>query len=145
MVAANIMRAAPFTLREDSTLNDLLKALTSEDSKAIPVIDSANKAIGVIPADRLLKELVLNLPAPGGPREIVRNMAGLGKKPVTGLMDKAFAHCSPDTPATGIAAAFDGDKAGIILVVDDNMRLLGVITPGDLLKRLWEYKEKETR
>jgi len=49
------------------------------------------------------------------------------------IMNPEPAYCSVDTPLSGIAARFADESITGLLVVDDDKRLLGVITDSDLI------------
>ena len=76
--------------------------------------------------------------------EFHQKCAELAGKDVCDVMDKEFAKIGPDVSVMEIATIFVSSERPIecILVVDNEDRLLGIISPWDIFKRLCEYAEK---
>ncbi|MBI2413116.1 MAG: CBS domain-containing protein [Deltaproteobacteria bacterium] len=140
MVAANIMGMAE-ALRVGSTIADALKAL--KDSEVAPVVDGEGRLVGQIEARDLLKGL--SVLESDGALNLSDGVAGLEGRKVEDLMERAFVHTGPEAEASSVMALMEGKKALSVFVVDDGMRLLGRITPKDMLERIWEYRERKGR
>lgn len=136
MVAANIMCAAE-ALRIGSTIADARKIL--KDAEAAPVVDGEGRLVGQIEAYDLLKGLAV----PDRPLGLLEGVSGIEMGKVEDLMDRSFACVGPEAEASAVMALLEGKKALSVFVVDDGMRLLGRITPKDMLERIWEYRERK--
>ncbi|MBI4949041.1 MAG: CBS domain-containing protein [Deltaproteobacteria bacterium] len=138
MVAANIMGIAE-ALRIGSTIAEALPAL--RNSSVVPVVDDEGRLNGTIDAYGLLKGLVPS----DGPLGLLPGIGGLEKGKVEDVMERGFASTGPEASASSLMALMEAKKALFVFVVDDGMRLLGRVTPMDILERLWEYKERQGR
>jgi len=142
VIAANIM-ATGDTLTPGAALSDAIR-LAAKTRTAIPVVGKDNKVFGVIPLKTLLKAILPREgPAAANLLPSFVNSHGVLSGSIDEFIDKGYLRASPDARFAEIAAMFmNGAAADCVLVVDDHERLLGVISPGDLFKRLWEYSEK---
>ncbi len=151
MIAANIMTTDVLTFTPNNTLLDAVRLAGKNAVRQIPVVDGENKVLGVITPGIVLKVLLAgsspqdSAKGPNGPKGLLDYFEGLAAQTVEGLMDKGFLSVMPETRASEIAVLFADSKTPVdsILVVDDHKRLLGMISPPDVFKRLWEYLEKK--
>lgn len=154
MIAANLMTTGVVTLKPDATMYDAMKLVSSRSVRQIPVVDFNSKVIGVITPRTLMKAILPKYISEGmiedvrfAPElpEFVENIDALAEKKVEDLIDRDFTTVSPETHSMEIAALFINPRKHIesILVVDDKKRLLGIISPWDVFRRLWEYAEKK--
>jgi len=62
-------------------------------------------------------------------------------------MDERFVTVKPETSTMEVATIYITSKEPVesILVVDDQKRILGVISRWDIFKRLCEYSEKKNQ
>ena len=134
MIAANIMGIAE-AVSPGSTIAEALSAL--KDAAVVPVVDNDGRLVGQIDARDLLKGLAPS----GGPVGPLDGVAGLDN----GKMERAFAFTGPDSDASSLMALMEAKKSLSVFIVDDGMRLLGRVTPMDILERLWEFKERKGR
>lgn len=137
MVAANIMVFAE-AASQGSAIAEALKLL--KDAPVVPVVDGEGRLVGQLEARCLVKALG---PALEAPSALAGLAAALEEKTAGDVMEKAFASISPETTVSDIAALME--KAHAVFVVDDGMRLLGRITPEEILERIWEYRERKGR
>ena len=141
MIAANIMTTGMHTLVSGATLSDAIR-LAAKTRAAVPVVGEENKVFGVIPLKTLLKA-ALQEQSPDTAHQLpsfVKNIGG--SKSIDEFIDKRYSRVLPHARLTEIAAMFMNGDSDCVLVVDDHERLLGMISPGDIFKRLWEYSEK---
>jgi len=154
MNASNIMTTAVVTLRRSDTMLDAIKLISLKQVRQIPVVDGNKKVVGVVTPVKLMKAILPPYVADGtvadvgfAPElpEFVERIDSLASKGVDDILDKEFVSVGPETHSMEIAAIFVNAKKPIesILVVDDGRRLLGIISPWDLFKRLWEYSGKK--
>ncbi|OGP25014.1 MAG: hypothetical protein A2X99_09975 [Deltaproteobacteria bacterium GWB2_55_19] len=138
MIAANIMGIAE-AVSPGSTIAEALSAL--KDAAVVPVVDNEGRLVGQIDARDLLKGLAPS----GGPLGPLDGVAGFEKGKVEDVMERAFAFTGPDSDASSLMALMEAKKSLSVFIVDDGMRLLGRVTPMDILERLWEFKERKGR
>lgn len=154
MIASNVMSTELVTLGREKTMLDAIKLISNKKVRQIPVLDNSNKIIGVITPRKLMKAIVPPYISEGmisdvkfAPElpEFVENIDSLAGKTVEEVLDTDFVAISPETHTMEIAALFLNAKKPVesIMVVDDQKRLLGVISPWDVFKRLWQYAEKK--
>lgn len=126
------------TLTPGAALSDAIR-LAAGTRAAIPVVGEDNKVFGVIPWKSLLKAVIQEQ---SQSPSFVKNPEGLLRS-IDEFIDKRYLRVPPHARFAEIAAMFANSAASdCVLVVDDHERLLGVISNGDLFKRLWEYLEK---
>jgi len=127
MIAANIMTSGSM-LPQGAALLD-----------AVPLVDGAGAA-AVVASDGK----VLGLVTPGLILERVSGgNADLASVPVQESMDENFAVVAPEADFKAVSLALDGGGGRVaVVVVDDGGRFLGLITPKDMQRRVWEYAEK---
>lgn len=124
MIAANIMTIEG-ALPESATLAD-----------AAPLVNDAGAAVVVGPGGRV-SGLVTRETLSG---RASRDAAAI---PVVEVMDRGYATIAPEAGFQAVSLALDG-AGGLcaVVVVDDGHRFLGLITPKDVNRRLWEYRER---
>ncbi|MBI1912152.1 MAG: CBS domain-containing protein [Deltaproteobacteria bacterium] len=154
MIAANIMTKSVLALSPDKTVIDAMKLISQQKIRQIPVVDSDNRVLGVITPRKLMKAILPKYIAEGmvedvrfAPElpEFSQNIDSLAFKKIDELLDRDFVSITPGTSTMEIAALFVNSKKPIesILVLDDKKRLLGIISPWDIFKKLWDYADKK--
>lgn len=153
MNAATIMTTDVATTRCGITVAEAMKILKDSRVRQLPVVDNNNKVLGILTSRKLL---YLTLPryisegllkdvkfAPDLP-QFHKRCADLAGKDVCEVMDKEFTKIGPDVSVMEVATIFVSSEKPIecILVVDNEGRLLGIISPWDIFKRLCEYAGK---
>lgn len=158
MLAANMMTTGFTRLLRDQTVLDALNLLAGQKSVAAPVVDLAGLITGIVSLPMLLRaafaaggegrvgssgeEGTFPCSVTLGPvHSIVEDLVSMH---VSEVMDKEFITVTPDTPAESVVACFlnEMSSALCIPVVDNQKRLLGVITPAEITVRLCEYLRK---
>ena len=158
MIAANIMTKEVKTLKPSNSIIDALEILKEEKIRQIPVVDNDNKVVGTITSRGLLRTLLPDYITSGDLKDVkfapeltqfTDKIDDLRNTTVQEVIDKDCKDCtciSPETSTMEIAAIFvNSDKElESVIVVDDENRVLGVISPIDVYKRLWEYTQKKS-
>ncbi len=119
LTAADIMTAAPRTCSPFSTVLEATLIFRDADCGFVPILDEAGKPIGVV-TDR---DVALALINHGG---------ALASKAVAEIMSRDVATVPRDAGLGVIEEAFAGRRVRRLLVVDDDGRLLGVISWADV-------------
>ncbi len=154
MIASNIMTTGVVTLGHKSTMLDAIKLLSEKQVRQIPVVDPSGRVVGVITPRKLMKAILPPYVADGtvadvrfAPElpEFVEKIDSLASKSVDDILDKEFVSVGPETHSMEVAALFVNAKKPVesILVVDSGKRVLGIISPWDLFRRLWEYSGRK--
>lgn len=153
MNAATIMTINVATTKCGITVAEAMKLLRGSRVRQLPVVDENNKVLGLLTSRKLL---YLTLPryiaegllkdvkfAPDLP-QFHQKTAELAGKDVCEVMDKEFVKIGPEVSVMEVATIFVSSEKPIecVLVVDNQGRLLGIISPWDIFKRLGEYTEK---
>jgi CBS-domain-containing membrane protein len=142
MIAASMMDVQVPRLRPGDTLGEALRVCASAASVEAPVVDERGTLCGVARAASILRAA---FDGPGASAPVSTNgMDAFLLKEVREVMTLDFVTVSPETRAADLAAILIGPGACArsVFVVDDSARLLGVITPAAMLKRLCEYAER---
>ena len=154
MNAATIMTTNVATTECDKTVAEAMRILRDERIRQLPIVDKNNKVIGLLTSRKLL---YLTLPryisegllkdvkfAPDLP-QFHQRFSELAHKDVCEVMDTDFKKIGPGVSIMEVATIFVSAEKPVecILVVDNQDRLLGIISPWDIFKRLCEYTEKK--
>lgn len=160
MIAANLMTTEVITMKPDDTLHKAFELCNENKIRQVPVLDSDNKVISVITAKKILKSVLPGYITKGylkdvkfAPElpELLNNMETLLNKKISEVIEQAkggeeqdtFRTVSPDTSTTELATMFvnKDNPISCIIVTDDNGVMLGIISPWDLFKKLWNHLE----
>jgi CBS-domain-containing membrane protein len=163
MIAANIMTTEVSTLTCKNTLADAVKLLKDKKIRAVPIVDEEKKVLGAITARTVMRGILPGYISGGYLKDVkfapelhqfIEKIEGLAEKNICDFMaDKSvkenpgYAIISPETSVMEVAAIFVNPERPVdsILVVDNMERLLGIISPVDAFKRLWEFAEKKNQ
>ncbi|MGC8874062.1 MAG: CBS domain-containing protein [Chloroflexia bacterium] len=118
--AADIMSTRLHTIRPEATLAEAAEQMVRYGHGALPVTDAEGKLLGLLTRRDLDRAL----------------HHGLEEAPVSTYMWKGPVTVPPEMPVERVREAFLEHDVGRLLVVDEERRLLGIITRTDLLK-LW--------
>ena len=122
MRAKDVMNKEPYILYSDDTILNASKFMEKERVRNLPVVDKDNKLIGLITL-----------------REIIEGFAQKTEKAlVKDVMVKEVKAIEPETPLKGAIQVMLVNKFGCLPVVDNNKKLIGILTETDLLKTLYE-------
>jgi len=135
------------TVPVTATMRDALGIVHGQGVRQLPVVDDKRRVVGVITPRSLMKAVLPDSVTQGGAAELpelVKHIGGLASKKVSDHIEKEFASVFPEASLMEVAALMTGANrhAESVLVVDDTKVLLGIISPWDVFKRLWDYSEK---
>lgn len=156
MIAASIMTTKVLTIQLSATMYDAFRLVQAERVRQIPVLDENKKLVGVITPRSLMKAILPKYITEGLVEDVrfapelpdfSQHIDELAYKKVSDLLEKDFVAVSPETTTMEIATLMINTKKHVesVLVVDDRKMLLGIISPWDVFKRLWEYAEKNRK
>jgi CBS domain-containing protein len=130
-----VMTASVVAVREDANFKEMVTVMRSRRVSAFPVLDSADKVIGVVSeADLLLKEV-----APDSPKGLVRLSWRLTERSkaegVTAaeVMTKPAVTIGEDAPVAEAARLMQSRRVKRLPVVDEYGRLRGIVSRADVL------------
>jgi CBS domain-containing protein len=131
----DVMTTSVVAVRENANFKEMVTAMRSRRISAFPVIDAADRVIGVVSeADLLLKEA-----APALPRGLVRLAWRMTDKTKAGGLTAADVMTRPavtigqDAPVAEAAQRMQSRRVKRLPVVDDDGRLRGIVSRADVL------------
>lgn len=146
-LAKEIMNRDVITVKADVDLHEAGRMLIKHRISGMPVVDDENRIIGIITDADLLTMA-------GIPRGHVFNDVVMkyvlskpvpqhrdGKK-VKDIMSTHVITVDPDTTVKKIASILDGKRIKRVPVVDDENRLLGIVSRGDIIRIVCEEESK---
>ena len=117
------------TLRDDATIGDVIAMVTDLEIRHVPLVREDGTLSGVL-SDRDLRivgGLIARTIGPEGIRENVLD------SPATSLLSGAPITCRPDTPIDAVIDILICERIGAILVVDEAVKVVGIISTIDVL------------
>lgn len=150
MVAASIMTKEVKTLRPSNSVLDVIDLLRTLKIRQVPIVDGNNKILGIVTSKSVMKSLLPSYISSGALKDVkfapeldqfLEKIKDTKNTPITDILIKKYVSISPEVSAMEVAAIFVNTEEHLetVLVVDDEERLLGVISPIDVSNRLWEY------
>ena len=143
-----MMATGVTSLKPEDPVREAIKAASVSGALELPVVDADGVLVGMVAVERLIEAaFTLKLasgalngdgPAPGR----AGRPANRALTPVSALMDAGFKSVTPEAPAREVAGHFFANGLKSLPVVDNQKRLLGVITPKEVILRLCKYMEK---
>jgi CBS domain-containing protein len=121
--AADFMTPNPVSIRDGASVQEAMALLTDKGLSAVPVIDDAGRAVGVLSKTDILVHERAQMRMPDS--TLVRD-----------LMTPAVFSVSSHTPADKVVEQMLALKVHRLFVVDRTGVLIGVITALDLLRQL---------
>lgn len=146
MLAERVMNSAPVTASVDDLAGDVLARMRKARLRMLPVVDESGAVAGVISTFSIMQHLIPDYIASGDLGLIAyapdidilhrRYRDNIGKK-LADLMDrKPLLVKKGDSILSVAAGLISFGKHELALVVDDEQRLVGVISAGDILNHL---------
>jgi CBS domain-containing protein len=147
-IAEELMVINPVSIHAKSKVADAVKVMTERGFTVAPVINDQGRPIGVISAtdilihDREFARLLATPKLPGfeesepamEPSPIIVD----DPTTVEEIMTPAIFSVTLDTPAAEVIQRFLDLKVHHLFVIDDQQIIVGVISPGDIMKKLQE-------
>jgi len=131
--AGEIMTADPVTVRESTSLPAAAEVMTRRRVKRLPVVDAGGALVGIVSRVDLLR----TVGAGYSRREAVPREMGLGgDQPLSSVMRRDVPMVHPETPLPEVFQAVIATRLNRALVVDQDRRVVGIVTDGELLERV---------
>jgi|TARA_B100001142_G_scaffold228740_1_gene226833 CBS domain-containing protein len=120
----SLIKRECITITENSTISDLTNLLTLNDIGAVVVVNSNNKAIGIV-----------------SERDVIKNY-NTNHTHIKNIMTKNLISCDLTISSTSLLEIMNKSKVRHIPIIDKS-KLLGIVSIGDVVKRLIETYENE--
>ena len=120
----SLIKRKCITIKEDSTISDLANLLTLNDIGAVVVVDSSNKAIGIV-----------------SERDVIKNY-NKDYNYIKNIMTNKLISCDLSISSTSLLEIMNKNKVRHIPIMNKG-KLLGIVSIGDVVKRLIETYENE--
>ena len=120
----SLIKRECITITENSTISDLTNLLTLNDIGAVVVVNSNNKAIGIV-----------------SERDVIKNY-NTNHTHIKNIMTKNLISCDLTISSTSLLEIMNKSKVRHIPIIDKS-ELLGIVSIGDVVKRLIETYENE--
>ena len=152
--AESVMVTDVVTIREDSSIATLIREIRNRKFSGFPVVDSDEKAVGVVSQNDVLRALAYAVgaePPPTDPverrkasahlLELTNAAAGgavseLLSRPVRDVMDKSVTSCRPETRLSEICVTMASKRIHRMVVLDEERRVTGLISTTDVMRHL---------
>jgi len=146
MIAENIMVTNIVTARVDEAVDHVLARMRDAKLRMIPVVGDDAEIVGVISTFSVLEKVVPSYIVTGDLNHIPyapdigilrRHYDEISTLSIAAIMDKNPLTVQRDESLLSVAAAMVSyTKHEYAMVVDDQKRLLGIISAGDVLDRM---------
>lgn len=141
MLCKNIMTTEVFFVAMNAPLDEAWNLLRNRRVKALPVIDSARRVLGIITLEDFIKSAAVDFHQSFGQRirGFMRTaIPGLNSLPnaVGQVMSKPVRVISEDRNMLDLAEIFCGDGHHHIPVINSEKQLVGMITQSDFVKAI---------
>ncbi|MDB9744305.1 CBS domain-containing protein [Fibrobacterales bacterium] len=134
--AKDIMAKNVYSVKENTLLASVLVDFIQKDYSHIPIVDEDSQILGLV-SDRDIHTW--------NNRIWTENMNnGLKEFEVVSCLKKEIICAREDTSIRMVATVMLEKKIGCLPIVDDDARVLGIITRSDILKAIVKYAPLET-
>ena len=146
MKVADFMSTSLVTISPDSTLSRVWELISQKHIHGLPVIDKNKKMIGFVSKEDMLSKL---FPDSEDPEEmyddsddtIEEKLEKLKKMTVEKVMNKKVIFTRTDTPILRALSRMIVRKIHQLPVLDDDSRLVGLISKGDVFNGMFKRKK----
>ncbi len=135
--AEDLMTENPISVREDADVQEAIALMTRRGYSAAPVINDSGRAVGVISVtDILIHNRECASCVNGCDREDEGVVAVASGVTVADLMTPAVFAIRRDSSSAAVVRTMIAYQVHQVFVTDDEGTLIGVITGGDILRKL---------
>lgn len=123
----SVMTYHPAAVGPDDALGDAARLMVEGGFRHVPVVDADERVVGMLSERDLRARLGVEVERfPSAAQELL-------DEEVEATMSRAPVTVGPDTPLREVIALFADERIGALPVVDEEERLLGIISYLDLL------------
>ena len=131
MKVSDIMSTEVICISDGASLKDAHHLMQTRSVRHLPVISETDGTlVGILTHKKMIASVLSMLNKYG--------QGALDRKerytPIATVMDKDCQSLTPDEPLTVVVEYFIGNKLGCLPVVDDNKKVLGIVTSSDFIK-----------
>jgi acetoin utilization protein AcuB len=125
------MTAPPITVTPDQTVAEAIDLLEQYNFRHLPVVDDSGLLLGIL-SDRDLRSARPSSVARSRERQNVEEK--VKNTPISFLMTRDCLHLSPFSTLDDALLIFQSRKIGAMPVIDEEERVIGIFSMGDLMK-----------
>jgi CBS domain-containing protein/PII-like signaling protein len=129
LTAGEIMTTPVISIRGDESVRTAVTRMVKHDLKRLPVLSEEGKLIGMVTRIDIFRAVGQQQ------RSDSDNEAPRTGRTIEALMYADAPTVGPDASLESIVRALEASRRRRVVVLDDNRRVLGIITDGDLLRR----------
>jgi CBS domain-containing protein len=136
-IVGELMTSAVVQVGPDTPFKEIAQLFTRDDVTVVPVVDDQDRPLGVVcETDLLCHEAVGDDPAGLLPpaRLTLRDRIRARATTAEGLMTSPAVCARPEWTVVEAARLMDGRRLKRLLVIDEEDRLIGIVSRGDLLR-----------
>ncbi|GGM83894.1 HPP family protein [Shewanella xiamenensis] len=131
MKVSDIMSTEVICISDGASLKDAHHLMQTRSVRHLPVISETDGTlVGILTHKKMIASVLSMLNKYG--------QGALDRKerytPIATVMDKDCQSLTPDEPLTVVVEYFIGNKLGCLPVVDNNKKVLGIVTSSDFIK-----------
>jgi acetoin utilization protein AcuB len=134
MFVKDRMTSPAVTITSETPFQEALRLMSEDGLRRLPIVDADNQLIGIVSE----RDLLHASPSPATSLSVWELNYLLSRLTVSELMTKKVAIISPDAPIEVAAMLMVEQRIGGMPVVDENNRVVGVITETDIFKAFVE-------
>ncbi len=131
--AADVMTPDPVTVTTSMPLPDAGVVMARRRLKRLPVVDASGALVGMVSRLDLLRSAASGF---GRKEALARELGLSGDQPLSRVMRRDVPIVHPDTPLSEVFQAVVSTRLDRALVVDQNLRVVGIVTDAELLERI---------
>ena len=143
-----VMTTDVLTFRPSDSVEAAARALAERKLGGAPVVDDDGIVVGLLEDDDLIvQESRLHLPTvisvfgaylelPSSLRHFESDLRKAVGATVSDVMDRQAPTCRPDDTLESVATTLHDNNSSRLAVVDDDGRLLGIVSRGDLVRAI---------
>jgi CBS domain-containing protein len=148
MLVRDVMTTDVLSFHPDDTVESAARALAERSLGGAPVVDATGVVIGLLEDDDLIvQDTRLHFPTvisvfgaylelPSSVRHFESDLRKAVGATVADVMDADAPTCRPDDTLETVATTLHDRNASRMAVVDDDGRLVGVVSRGDLVRAI---------
>ena len=151
LLAKNIMTSGVVTVTPETSIGELSKILLENKISGVPVIDKEGKLIGIVSeADIIRENIKVQFPFYFDPLMVSGYIADFEKYSedikdylnvkVELIMNHRVKTSNLSTPVSEVADIMISNRVNRIPVIDENKKVVGIITRADIIKSMIETK-----
>jgi len=126
------MTSPAVTITADTPFQDALNMMKERKFRRLPVVDANGKLVGIVSE----RDLLYASPSPATSLSVWEMNYLLSQLEIKSLMTTEVITISPDTTIESAASVMMKKKIGGLPIVDDNNKVIGVITETDIFNTL---------